>query len=130
MTIQSVSSSFARRSAVSNAAAVLADELAEDEGCRAEKLSSRCRRHYCYRFAQHSCDRPMTIRRLLKNSSLSPEGVNRLVAAYQKTLRTLDLVDRHDPVAEIVAKKVIEIGKRGGDAIEISKLAARELGVR
>ena len=72
----------------------------------------------------------MTIRRLLKNSSLPPEGVNRLVAAYQKTLRTLDLVDRHDPVAEIVANKVIEIGKRGGDAIEISKLAARELGLR
>jgi len=51
----------------------------------------------------------MTIRRLLKNSSLPPEGVNRLVAAYQKTLRTLDLVDRHDPVAEIVANKVIEM---------------------
>ena len=72
----------------------------------------------------------MTIRRLLKNSSLPPEGVNRLVAAYQKTLRSLDLVDRHDPVAEIVANKVIEIGKRGGDAIEISKLAARELGAK
>ena len=72
----------------------------------------------------------MTIRRLLKSSSLPPEGVDRLVAAYQRTLRSLDLVDRHDPVAEIVAKKVIEIGKRGGDAIEISKLAARELGVR
>jgi len=71
---------------------------------------------------------PMTIRRLLKNSSLSPEGVNRLVAAYQKTLRGLDLVDRHDPVAEIVAKKVIEIGATTGDPVEISRKAVRQLG--
>ena len=69
----------------------------------------------------------MTIRRLLKSSSLPPEGVDRLVGAYQQTLRSLDLVDRHDPIAEIVAKKVIEIGKRGGDAIEIAKLAVDEL---
>jgi hypothetical protein len=72
----------------------------------------------------------MTVRRLLKSSSLPPEGVDRLVAAYQKTLRTLDLVDRQDPVAEIVAKKVIEIGKRGGNAVEIAKLAVNELAVR
>ena len=72
----------------------------------------------------------MTIRRLLKSSSLPPEGVDRLVGAYQQTLRSLDLTDRHDPIAEIVAKKVIEIGKRGGDAIEIAKLAVDELAVR
>ena len=72
----------------------------------------------------------MTIRRLLKTSSLPPEGVDRLIAAYQQTLRSLDLVDRHDPIAEIVAKKVIEIGKRGGDAVEIAKLAVSELAVQ
>ena len=71
----------------------------------------------------------MTIRRLLKSSSLPPEGVDRLVAAYERTLRALDLVDRHDPVTEIVAKRVIEIGKRGGDAVEIAKLAVSELAV-
>jgi hypothetical protein len=45
-------------------------------------------------------------------------------------LRSLDLVDRRDPIAEIVAKKVIEIGKGGGDAVEIAKLAVNELAVR
>ena len=70
------------------------------------------------------------IRRLLENSSLPVEEVSRLVAAYERTLRTLDLVDRHDPVTEIVAKKVIEIGKRGGDPSEISKLAVKELGIK
>ena len=72
----------------------------------------------------------MTIRRLLKSSPLSPEGGDRLVAAYQQTLRSLDLVDRHDPIAEIVAKKIIEIGKRGGDAVEIAKLAVNELAIQ
>jgi hypothetical protein len=67
------------------------------------------------------------IRRLLENSFFPVEEVSRLVVAYERTLRALDLVDRHDPVTEIVAKKVIEIGKRGGDANEISKLAVKEL---
>jgi hypothetical protein len=72
----------------------------------------------------------ITIRRLLKRSALPPEGADRLIAAYQQTLRSLDLADRHDPIAEIVAKKVIEIGKRGGDAVEIAKLAVDELALR
>jgi hypothetical protein len=63
-------------------------------------------------------------------SSLQPEEISRLVAAYEQALRALDLVDRNDPVAEIVAKKIIEIGKRGGDAVEIAKLAVNELAVR
>jgi hypothetical protein len=36
--------------------------------------------------------------------------INRLNIAYAKTLRMLDLVDRFDPVTEIVAKKVINVG--------------------
>src|SRR6516225_5985364 len=68
--------------------------------------------------------------RLLEKSSVPLEEVSRLVAAYERTLRALDLVDRHDPVTEIVAKKVIEIGKRCGDAVEIAKLAVSELAIR
>jgi len=71
----------------------------------------------------------MPILKLLKNSSLLPEEISRLVAAYEQALRALDLVDRNDPVTEIVAKKIIEIGKRGGDAVEIAKLAVNELAV-
>lgn len=41
------------------------------------------------------------------------------------------LVDRDDPIAEIVAKKVIEIGESGvGDPAEISKCVIEQLGVR
>lgn len=43
---------------------------------------------------------------------------------------SLCLVDRNDPIAEIVAKKIIEIGATGvRDPAEISRLAVEQLGV-
>ena len=39
--------------------------------------------------------------------------IKRLNSAYAKALRMLDLVDRMDPIAEIVANKVIEVGTSG-----------------
>jgi hypothetical protein len=69
------------------------------------------------------------IDRLLNGSSLSPKKITQLKTAYESALRALHLVDRNDPIAEIVARKIIEIGKRSGDAAEISKLAVKELGI-
>jgi len=57
----------------------------------------------------------MTIRRLLQYSSVPPEEVVRLRIAYQKSLHALHLVDRNDPVSEIVAKKVIQIVSTDAD---------------
>ena len=71
----------------------------------------------------------MTIRRLLQNSSVSPEEVVRLRIAYQKTLDSLHLVDRSDPVSEIVAKRVIQVAGTGvRDPAQICKIALKELG--
>ncbi len=74
----------------------------------------------------------MTIRRLLEGNRLGKqEEVERLNQAYRNTLRSLHLVDRNDPIAEIVAKTVIEIGARGvRDPAEISKIAIKQLGIR
>lgn len=73
----------------------------------------------------------MPISRLLKDSKLGPEEVEGLNLAYDQALRLLCLVDRNDPVAEIVAKKIIEIGATGvRDPAEISKLAVEQLGIR
>ncbi|MGY3591618.1 L-serine deaminase [Bradyrhizobium sp. USDA 4341] len=73
----------------------------------------------------------MPIDRLLQGSKLRPEEIERLSLAYARTLPSLCLVDRDDPIAEIVAKKVIEIGASGvSDAAEISKLAVEQLGIR
>jgi len=72
--------------------------------------------------------REMAILRLLQNSQLAAEDVAGLVAAYEKTLRALYLVDRSDPITELVARKVIEIGQSGvRDPAQISRLAVKAL---
>jgi hypothetical protein len=71
----------------------------------------------------------MPIQRLLQNLELEAEAVMRLVTAYEETLRALRLVDRTDPITNLVAWKVIEIGRSSDrDAAEISSLAIRQLG--
>ena len=72
--------------------------------------------------------REMAILRLLQNSQLAAEDMARLVAAYEKTLRALRLVDRSDPITELVARKVIEISQSGvRDPAQISRLAVMAL---
>jgi len=72
----------------------------------------------------------VTIRRLLKANRLAglQEVEQRLNRAYRDVLRSLHLVDRNDPIAEIVAKTVIEIGATGvREPSEISKIALKRL---
>ena len=70
----------------------------------------------------------MTIRRLLKDKLVGPQEVERLYRAYRDVLRSLHLVDRDDPIAEIVAKAVIEIDAMGvREPSDISKIAIRRL---
>jgi hypothetical protein len=45
----------------------------------------------------------------LQNSPLGPEEIAVLTDAYERTLRTLSLVDRNDPLTELIARKVIEL---------------------
>jgi hypothetical protein len=72
----------------------------------------------------------MTIHRLLKNNTFGPEEIERLVTAYEH-LRALGLKDRSDPITQIVAEQIIEVGRLGiEDPEEISKLALNELGRR
>jgi hypothetical protein len=70
----------------------------------------------------------MPIYRLLQDSSLGPEEIAVLTDAYERTLRKLSLVDRNDPVAEMVARKIIELGQRGvREAAHLVELAVKEL---
>jgi hypothetical protein len=70
----------------------------------------------------------MPIRRLLKDGNLGPEEVERLERAYNRAMQALHLVDRDDPIAEMVAKKVIEIAATGvRDPAEISEIAVRAM---
>ena len=73
----------------------------------------------------------MPINRLLKDSKLEPEKVERLNQAYSYALRKLRLVDRDDPIVDIIAKKIIEVGTATGarDAEQIADAAIGQLGV-
>ena len=73
----------------------------------------------------------MAIYRLFQNSPLGPEEISRLSESYERTLRTLSLVDRNDPLTEMIAKKIIEIGQTGvKEPAQISQLAIKGLGIQ
>ena len=72
----------------------------------------------------------MPLTRLLRDSKLTAEEIDRLNKAYTFTLRSLNLADRNDrndPLTEIVARKVIEIGANVQDPAEIAKMAIKDL---
>ena len=72
----------------------------------------------------------MPINRLLANSELGPDAIENLNLAFKQALRSLHLVDRYDPVTELVARKIIEIAATGvHDAAEIAKIAVKQLGL-
>jgi hypothetical protein len=54
-----------------------------------------------------------------------------LTDAYEHTLRKLNLVERSDPITQLIAKKIIEIHQRGErNPQKLSELTIKELGVR
>ena len=72
----------------------------------------------------------MPINKMFRDGKIKPEEVERLNRAFTFTLKSLRLIDRGDPLCEIVARKVIEIDSAGThDPREIAKLAATQLGV-
>lgn len=73
----------------------------------------------------------MPIRRLLQDSKLEADEMEILTRAFNHALRSLSLIDRRDdPLADLVARKVIEIGATVvRDPAEISKMAIKQLGL-
>jgi hypothetical protein len=71
----------------------------------------------------------MTMYRLLRNTTFGPEELERLVTAYEETLRALGLKDRSDPITQFVAEKIVAVGRLGiEDPAEISKVVLKEIG--
>jgi hypothetical protein len=70
----------------------------------------------------------MAIYRLLQNSPMGPDEIERLAAAYELALRSVAIKDRDDPITQLVAKKVIEVGQTGlRDPALISERVIKEL---
>jgi hypothetical protein len=57
----------------------------------------------------------MAVLRFIAKSDgvFSPEVITAISAAFDDALNKLKLVDRDDPVAEIVARKITEIARQG-----------------
>ena len=73
----------------------------------------------------------MPINRFLANSELEPDEIENLKLAFKQALRSLQVVDRDDPLTELVARKIIEINATGvHDAAEIAEIAVKQLGIR
>jgi hypothetical protein len=71
----------------------------------------------------------MPIKRLLKDSKLNHKQQEMLNAAFIRALRILHLVDRDDPICEMVARKIMEVGAASGasDPIVVSEVVLKQL---
>lgn len=73
----------------------------------------------------------MPINLLLARRKLSSDEIDNLNLAFDQALRSLNLVDRNDPLSEIVAKKIIEVSARGvRDATEIANVVVSQLDLK
>jgi hypothetical protein len=62
-------------------------------------------------------------------SSFDPEAIKIIVSVYDKACTALGLVGRTDPMAELLAKKVIEAAQTGErDPLRIFQMAIDSLG--
>ena len=72
----------------------------------------------------------MPINRLLMDGKFKPEEIERLNRAYVLALRSLHLVERNDPLTELIARKIVEIGATGMlDPVDIAEIAVRRTGI-
>ena len=70
----------------------------------------------------------MPLDRLLERRGIGSEDSERLKQAFNLALDGLNLVDRSDPICEIVARKIIEIGMDGTrDPQDIAALTIKQL---
>jgi len=72
----------------------------------------------------------MPIYRLLQNMPIGPEEITRLTTAYEQALRAIGIVDRDDPLAELLAKKIVQVAQTGvREPADISAQAIKEIGI-
>jgi hypothetical protein len=73
----------------------------------------------------------MAIYRQLGEAAFEPSAVETMTAAYELALIALQLANRHDPVTDLIAEKIILVFRAGEtDPHAICKRALKEIGVR
>jgi hypothetical protein len=70
----------------------------------------------------------LAIYKMLSGGSFNPDAVEALTAAYERACTTLNLVDRTDPLTEIIARMIVERAKRGElDPVRLCEAVLDEL---
>lgn len=73
----------------------------------------------------------MAIYRLIDAGAFGPDEIEAMTAAYEGALVELRLVDRNDPLTEIIAKSIVNVTATGERDSEIIKTRAlNAIGVR
>jgi hypothetical protein len=73
----------------------------------------------------------MPINRLLKNGQHTPDEIELLNKAFNRALNLLGVADRNDPLCDMVARTVIEVGATGARAPrKIAEMAVARIGLR
>jgi hypothetical protein len=92
-------------------------EILLDRLCDSDHYSSNpflCARGERYRPVDQERRGAMPIYRLIKQEiAFTPEEVTVVTTAFESTLQRLGLVKRADPLAEVVAKTIIDLAKAG-----------------
>ena len=70
----------------------------------------------------------MAIYRILQKSTFGPEEVARMEQAYELALVKLHILDRSDPITEVIAGHVVAVARTGEEsALRICDLALEAL---
>ena len=73
---------------------------------------------------------PVAIYRLIASGTFGPEEIKAMAAAYEGALIDLQLMDRNDPLTELIAKAVTVTATGERDPENIKERALNALGVR
>jgi hypothetical protein len=72
----------------------------------------------------------MAIYKLIQSGSFDPEMIEAMTTAYERVLSDLRLVDRTDPLTELIAASIISVTKTGErDPDKIKEHTMNALGV-
>ncbi|MGB6349397.1 MAG: hypothetical protein WBG10_05145 [Pseudolabrys sp.] len=73
----------------------------------------------------------MAIYKLIANGSFGPDEIEAMSAAYESALVNLGIVNRDDPITELIAKAIVNAVATGErDPQSIEQRAINALGVR
>lgn len=72
----------------------------------------------------------MAIYRLIANGSFGPDEIAAMTSAYERALIALAMVNRDDPLTELIAKSIVNVMATGErDPVTIMDRALSALGV-